>query len=143
MHVCSTLGFEGTNWVQFKNAGEHVLRVVCVAVLVLGMSSALTACGPGGIAEIEICINNISQFDFTDVSVADQSFGDIAAGASSDYVTVGTRFGYAVVKLTADGRKVTGQTLNMGAKRFTYEIDVVDLLAGQLAISVTPEEDSA
>ena len=105
------------------------------------MLGALAACGPGGIAEIEVRINNISQFDFTDVSVGDQSFGDIAAGGSSDYVTVSTRLGYAVVKLTADGRKVTGQTLNMGAKRFTYEIDVVDLLAGQLAISVVPEKD--
>ena len=105
------------------------------------MLGGLSACGPGGDAEIEVRINNISQFDFTDVSVSDQSFGDIAAGASSDYVKVTTRLGYAVVKLTADGRKVTGQTLNYGAQRFTYEIDVVDLLAGQLAISVVPEAD--
>lgn len=118
-----------------------MLQVACAAVLALWILAGLSACGPGGTAEIEVRINNISQFDFTDVSVADQSFGDIAAGGSSDFVIVTTRFGYAVVKLTADGRKVTGQTLNMGAKRFTYEIDVVDLLAGQLAISVVPEKD--
>ena len=117
------------------------LRGACAALLGLWLLAALTACGSGGLAEIEIRINNISQYDFTDVSVGDRSFGDIAAGGSSDYATVTTRFGYAVVRLTADGRKVTGQTLNMGAKRFTYEIDVVDLLAGQLAIEVVGEED--
>ena len=88
---------------QYKNAGEHVLRVVCVAILVLGMLDALAACGPGGIAEIEVRINNISQFDFTDVSVADESFGDIAAGGSSDFVIVTTRFGYCGRQ--TDGRR--------------------------------------
>ncbi len=119
----------------------NALRVAAVTALALWLLGGLSACGPGGDAEIEVRINNISQFDFTNVSVGDQSFGDIAAGASSDYVKVTTRLGYAVVKLTADGRKVTGQTLNYGAQRFTYEIDVVDLLAGQLAISVVPEAD--
>ena len=130
------------NWLLGNNAAKIVLRAA-VTILALWILGGLTACGPGGIAEIEVRINNISQYDFTDVSVADQSFGDIAAGGSSDFVIVTTRYGYAVVKLTADGRKVTGQTLNMGARRFTYEIDVVDLLAGQLAISVMPEEDAS
>ena len=120
---------------------RRVLYVACVVFLVFLKLSTQSACGPGSSAEIEVRINNISQFDFTDVSVADEPFGDIAAGSRSDYVKVRTRLGYAIVKLTADGRKVTGQTLNYGAKRFTYEIDVVDLLAGQLAINVIPEED--
>ena len=123
------------------SAVRHVLSVACVVGLVFLKLSALSACGPGSSAEIEVRVNNISQFDFTDVSVADEAFDDIAAGTRSEYAKVRTRLGYAVVKLTTDGRKVTGQTLNYGAKRFTYEIDVVDLLAGQLAISVIPEED--
>lgn len=117
-----------------------LLRLACGALLVSWLIGALAACGTGGIAEIEVRISNISQYDFTDVSVAHQTFGDIAAGGSSDYVNVTTRFGYAVIEMTVDGRKVTGQTLNMGAKRFTYVIDVVDLLAGQLAIEVFAEE---
>ena len=106
------------------------------------MLVALTACGAESESGIEVRINNVSQFDFTDVSVADQPYGDIAAGGRSDYMKVKTRLGYAVIKLTADGRKVTGQTLNLGAERFTFEIDVVDLLAGQLAIRVVAEEDT-
>lgn len=129
------------NSIRGKSVGAGLLRFACGMLLVLWMLGALTACGPGGIAEIEVRINNISQYDFTEVSVADQSFGDIAAGGSSEYVHITTRFGYAVVRMTVDGRKVTGQTLNMGAKHFTYEIDVVDLLAGQLAIEVVAEED--
>ena len=124
-----------------RNVGRCVWWLACVTVLVIWPLGLLTACGPGGNAEIEVRIHNISQFDFTEVSVSDESFGDIAAGASSDFVTVTTRLGYAIVKLTADGRKVTGQTLNYGAQRFTYEIDVVDLLAGQLAINVVPDAE--
>ncbi len=84
----------------------------------------------------EIRVQNISTLDYTDVSVAGQPYGDIAAGATSEYRSVGLSFRYAVIKLSAGGQNVTGQTLNMGAKKFTYRIDVVDLAAGQLAIEV-------
>jgi len=130
-------------WMFGNYVAGIMLRAGAATALLLWFLGSLSACGPGGSAEIEVRINNISQYDFTDVSVADQDFGDIAAGGSSDFVIVTTRFGYAVVKLTADGRKVTGQTLNVGANRFTYDIDVVDLLAGQLAISVVPEKASS
>ena len=36
----------------------------------------------------------------------------------------------------ADGRYVTGQTLNFGAKRFTYRIGVKNLAARHLAIEL-------
>ena len=91
---------------------------------------------------IEVRIHNASTHDFTDVSVADQPFGDIPAGETSDYMTVGVRFGYAALELKADGHRVTGQTLNLGADRFTYEIDIVDLEAGHLAIDVVAEKDT-
>ena len=91
---------------------------------------------------VAVRIANVSQFDFTEVSVADADFGDIPVGATSAYKTVHTRFRYAVVKLTAGNHNVTGQTLNLGGSRFTYEIDVVDIAAGQLQIEVAPEEDS-
>ena len=91
----------------------HVLRVACAILLGAWLLGALSACGAGGIAEIEVRINNISQYDFTEVSVAGQSFGDIAAGGTSDFEIVTTRFGYAAIEMTVDGRKVTGQTLNV------------------------------
>ena len=118
------------------------LRFGTFAVLVLWCLITLLGCGPGGDVAVEVRIANVSQFDFTAVSVADVAFGDIPIGATSEYKTVRTSLRYAVVKLTADGRKVTGQTLNLGANRFTYEIDVVDLLAGQLKIEVIPEDGS-
>lgn len=120
----------------------NLLRPLGLAILALWCLAMPAACGAGGDVEIEVRIINLSQFDFTEVSIGDQTYGDIATGATSDYRTVRTSLRYAVVKLTADGRKVTGQTLNLGAKRFTYEIDVVDLLAGQLKIEVVPEKDS-
>lgn len=90
----------------------------------------------GGKTEVAIRVENISSLDFTEVRVAGQHYGDIAAGATSPYERVEVRFRYAVIGLTADGRTITGQTLNLGSKRFTYRIDVVDLRAGQLAIKV-------
>ena len=112
------------------------------AVLVLWCLTTLAGCGPGGDVAVEVRIANVSQFDFTAVSVADVDFGDIPIGATSEYMRVRTSLRYAVVNLTADSRKITGQTLNLGANRFTYEIDVVDLLAGQLKIEVVPEDGS-
>jgi len=105
-----------------------VFTVCCLAVL----------CGCTSVREIRV--QNVSTLDYTDVSVGDQTFGDIAAGATSDYRSVGLRFRYAALKLKADGQYVTGQTLNMGAKRFTYRIDIVDLAAGHLAIEVIRDE---
>lgn len=90
---------------------------------------------------IEVRIHNASTHNFTGVSVAGQSYGDIPVGETSDYKTVGVRFRYAALALKADGHRVTGQTLNLGAERFTYEIDVLDLEAGHLAIEVVAEQD--
>ena len=90
---------------------------------------------------IEVRIHNASTHDFTDVSVAGRSYGDIPAGETSAYKTVGARFRYAALDLKADGYRVTGQTLNLGAERFTYEIDIIDLEAGHLAIEVVAERD--
>ena len=90
---------------------------------------------------IEVRIHNASTHDFTEVSVAGESYDDIPAGETSDYKTVGVRFRYAVLELKAGGHRVTGQTLNLGAERFTYEIDIVDLEAGHLAIEVVAEQE--
>lgn len=102
-------------------------------LLTLGCATKLAL---GCATKTEIRIENRSSLDYTDVSVAGQPYGDIAAGATSDYKSVKLNFGYAVIELRADGQYVTGQTLNMGARRFTHRIDVVDLAAGHLAIEV-------
>ncbi len=84
----------------------------------------------------EIRIHNTSPLDYADVVVGGQPFGDVPAGGTSVYRNVDVRFGYAVIKLRAEGRSVTGKTLNLGSERFTHEIDVIDLDAGHLAIEV-------
>ena len=63
----------------------------------------------------------------------------LPTGETSAYKKVRLSFRYAALEFKADGHKVTGQTLNFGAERFTYEIDIVDLEAGHLAIEVIPE----
>lgn len=105
--------------------------------LTIGGMIVLAGC-QGSVA---IRVHNASALDYTDVRVADQRFGAITAGATSEYLRVRTRFRYAVVELTAKGRRVTGQTLNLGSDRFMYRINIVDLQAGHLAIDV--ERDHA
>ena len=46
---------------------------------------------------------------------------------------------YAAFELKADGKRITGQALHLGAKRFTYRIDVADLDAGHLDVEVVRE----
>lgn len=95
----------------------NLLRPLGLAILVLWCLAMPAACGAGGDVEIEVRIINLSQFDFTEVSIGNQTYGDITTGATSDYKTVRTSLRYAVVKLTADGRKVTGQTLYLRNRR--------------------------
>lgn len=102
------------------------------AVLIVAGMTMLFGCR----TEAEIRIENGSTLDFTEVRVAGQHYGTIEAGATSPYKPVGLRFRYAALGLTAGGHTITGQTLNLGSKRFTYRIDVVDLSAGHLAIEV-------
>ena len=119
-----------------------MLRYSCLAVLALWFLTALCACETEGEVEIEIRIHNASTLDFTDVSIAGRDYGDVAVGETSAYKKVRLSFRYAALEFRADGHRVTGQTLNFGADRFTYEIDIVDLEAGHLAIEVIPDQDS-
>ena len=61
---------------------------------------------------------------------------NIPAGATSEYKNVKTILSYAAMKMTIDGTYVTGQTLNMGSKSFTYDIDIIDLEKGWLKIDI-------
>ena len=94
----------------------------------------------GGCATVtEIRVENASPFDFEQVSVAGEPFGDIPAGATSEYRKVRLRFRYALVRLTADGVPVNAQTLNFGSKRYTHRIKVKDLAAGHLGVDILPD----
>ena len=84
----------------------------------------------------EVRLHNASTVDFTDVSFAGSPFGDLAAGATSGYRTIGLRLGYGVLRLKAGGRSVNGQTLNFEGHRSTYRIEIIDLDAGHLAIEI-------
>ncbi len=101
------------------------------AVIAAGCLLALCGCATSA----EVRVENVSTDDFTDLSIAGQPYGDIAAGATSDYRVVRRKFGYVSMKLWADGRYMTGQTLTLGS-RFTYRIDVIDLEKRHLAIEI-------
>ena len=114
-------------------------RRSCLALYAISLLAALSACGTENGVVIEVRVRNVSKLDFTGVSVAGQPYGDVPAGETGAYKEVRLRFGYAALEFKAGGRRVIGQTLNLGAARFTYAIDVVDLEAGHLAIEVIAE----
>lgn len=65
-----------------------------------------------------------------------QPFGAVAAGTTNGYRSVELELRSAAIERAASGQRVTGQTLNLGGRCFTYAIDVLDLDAGHLAIGV-------
>lgn len=94
----------------------------------------LALCGCATVKAIRI--QNVSTRDYSNVRIADQHFGEAAAGETSDYRNVTLRSRYAAMETTIDGRRVTGQTLNFGADRLTYRINIADLAKGHLAIKI-------
>ena len=106
-----------------------------VFVLVLGLNACTAA--------TEIRIHNASTLDYAEIEVAGEPFGELAAGATGEYRAVSLRAGYAALSFTADGQRVTGQALSLGARRYTWRIDVVDLAKGWLDIEVVREHEPA
>ena len=139
LRLRSLLSLDRRACTRASSVFRDALRIACLAACFVWCLTVLSACETEGEVEIEIRIHNASTLDFTDVSIAGRDYGDIAAGETSAYKKVRLSFRYAALELKADGHKVTGQTLNFGAERFTYEIDIVDLEAGHLAIEVIPE----
>lgn len=83
-----------------------------------------------------IRIHNVTDRDFKNVSIMKKDFGNIPAGETSEYKDVKTVLSYAAMKMTIDGTYVTGQSLNICSKSFTYDIDIIDLEKGWLDIKV-------
>ena len=117
-------------------ADKH--RPACLLVVVLALLG-LNACT----AATEIRIHNASTLDYAEIEVAGEPFGELAAGTTGEYRSVSLRAGYAALSFTADGQRVTGQALSLGARRYTWRIDVVDLAKGWLDIEVVREDEPA
>jgi len=111
---------------RFCDVSRTALAVLCLAAM----------CGCSTVA---IRVENVSPLEFTNVTIAGEPCEDIAPGEISDYIDVRLKFRYAVIRLTIGGYDVNTQSLNMGAKRFTHRIDVIDLAAGHLDGEVVRE----
>ena len=111
-----------------------------------GLFAVVFACSLvlGGCVSVrQIRVENISTHELTNLRIAGQPYGNVGPGEMTDYKTVKLRFHYSVLNLYVDGKYVTGQTLNFGPPRITYQIDVKDLDAGHLAIDLVHDESSA
>ena len=89
-----------------------------------------------GCQTAEIRIANVSSRDFTDVHVAGQPYGDISAGNTSSYKSVGMKARYVAMKVYVEGKYFSGQTLNFGSRKITYEIGIKDFDRRHLAIRI-------
>lgn len=99
-------------------------------------SLLLAGCG----STTQIRIGNVSDRDFTNVSVAGEDYGDIPPGAVTPYRPVTLTARYASMKLRVDQRYTTAQALHFGGKRYTYRIAVRDWEKGHLAIDLVPDQ---
>ena len=106
-------------------------------IIALLATALLSACG----STTKVRIENISAYDFENVSIADQPFGDVPAGAATDYRPVTLRARYASMKLWIDKRYTTAQALHFGGGQYTWRIAVKDQAKGHLDIEVVPDEN--
>lgn len=111
------------------------VRLLVFVFGLLGLNACTTA--------TEIRIHNASTLDYAEIEVAGEPYGELAAGTTGEYRSVSLRAGYAALSFTADGQRVTGQALSLGARRYTWRIDVVDLAKGWLDIEVVREDEPA
>ena len=79
-----------------------VLRAGLRASLLLVCSLAVWSCA----AVRPLRVENVSTRVYRDVWVANQYFGDIAAGETSDYRDVKLRLSYAAMKMTVETAKL-------------------------------------
>ncbi len=98
------------------------MKGILSKLLAVGCLVVVNGCAPLK----QIRVQNVSTQNFTNVSIAGQDHGDIGPGKMTDYKNVKLKFRNAALELHVDGTYVTGQTLNVGAKRFTYRIGVED-----------------
>ncbi len=104
------------------------------------MAILLCAVAVGGCrSTVDIRVENVSAVDFRQVRIAGQAYGDVPAGAITDFKPVRLFCRYGVLRFTARGHSVTAQTLNFRARLFTYRVAVKDLAAGHLDVDVVPE----
>ena len=92
-------------------------RLLVVVLALLGLNACTTA--------TEIRIQNTSTLDYAEIEVASEPFGELAAGTTGEYHSVSLIAGYAALSFTAGGQRVTGQALSLGARRYTWRIEVV------------------
>ena len=87
----------------------------------------------------EVRVHNASAVEIDRLTIAGVDYGELRAGTMSDYRGLRMTLRYATLELEVAGRHLTGQTLNFGSRRFTYEITAIDVERGQLAIDVVPD----
>ena len=105
----------------------------------LSLQRAVSVCcltALAGCQTADIRIANVSEHDFTDVSVAGKLYGDIASGTTSDFMPVVMKARYVAMKVYVEGEYFSGQTLNLGSRTITYEIGVKDFDKRHLAIRI-------
>ncbi len=95
----------------------------------------------------QIRIQNDSEFNFTDVQVGENNFGDIDAGSYSDYKLFDIAYEYNYVKLYIKGKEFIIQPIDyvgetpLGAGKFTYILRVVDYKKRVIDIDFRADKD--
>lgn len=122
-------------------------------IILLALGSALVACKSNNTKSqsteptttesvakektIHIRLANKSAYNFTDIQVSNPtdkvSYGNLNAGATSDYIDFETAYSYASVTLKIDDKTYTFQPIDYVSEtplkdgNYTYEINVEDL----------------
>ena len=121
-------------------------------LLILGLLLSCAACqkkddaAPSGVS---IRVRNSSQFAFESVLVntsdGENSYGQLAAGQSTDYKSFASAYRYAYVKVLVNGQMVVWQPIDyVGEKKlengkYTYVLGIEDLANRQISFRLEKE----
>ncbi len=100
--------------------------------------------GPSG--DVLIRVENNSIFDFEDVIVGQNEYGDIAVGEYSDYLPFEMAYRYGYIELVGEGESYILQPIDYVGETplepglYTYQLDILNYM-GNLYLNLTFLED--
>lgn len=121
------------------------MKTITIAVFLSVALLGLNACRDENVTTFgatQIRVHNSSEYDYEALVVNDATFDELGSGENSQYQFFDTAYRYAYVRLLIDDAEFILQPIDyvgetpLGAGRFTYVIDVVDLAGHQLSISL-------
>jgi len=127
---------------QTEDGAASISFSGCISDGMVGGCSVLYEWGATGPTMIEV--HNISDYDYDNLVVGEESYGTLRSGERTEYRDFGVAYDYNYVSLEIDGMPFLLQPIDflgetpLGPGNFTYEVGVLDATGSTVTIQVAP-----